>query len=162
MRELLLLTLDDLPVPGHLLVQLLLQAAHQGVHHHVAILLDIELATQLSDLTLQLLRLLRARQVLILHKGAQLFIFSKKSFNSIILLSHSPTDLLDCLDHLSDLLLFICDMLLYRLQPAGLPLDNLVDLCGDGFDEGVVVGLRLVLLFVCKTSQLIYVHLLLI
>ena len=53
MRELLLLTLDDLSVPGHLLVELLLQAAHQGVHHHVAILLDVELASQFSDLALQ-------------------------------------------------------------------------------------------------------------
>ena len=91
-----------------------------------------------------------------------MLIFSEQCFNSIILLSHSPTDLLDCLDHLSDLLLFIRNMLLYRMQPAGLPLDNLVDLSGYGFDEGIIVGLRLVLLLVSKTSQLIYVHLLLI
>ena len=46
-------TLDGLPIPVHLLVELLLQAAHQGVHHHVAILLDVELASQLPYLALQ-------------------------------------------------------------------------------------------------------------
>ena len=46
-------TLNGLPILGHLLVELLLQAAHQGVHHHVAILLDVELASQLADLALQ-------------------------------------------------------------------------------------------------------------
>ena len=35
-----------LPVLGQLFVELLFEAAHKGVHHHVAVLLDIEFTIQ--------------------------------------------------------------------------------------------------------------------
>ena len=40
-----LLTLDNFPVLRYLLVQLLLECSHESIHHLIASLLDLELAS---------------------------------------------------------------------------------------------------------------------
>ena len=110
LRQVVLLALDDLPVLGHLLVQFLLETAHQGIHHQITVLPDLELAAELTHLSLDfrlilllLLQLLLrlqdfALQVVhgLLRIGHQLFRlrrfelflvnFGLKQFDSLILL----------------------------------------------------------------------------
>ena len=49
-----LLVLDNLAIPRHLLIQLLLEPAHQGIHHLIPTLLHFKLAAELAELALQL------------------------------------------------------------------------------------------------------------
>ena len=110
-----LLAFDDLSVPRHLLLELLLQPVHQGIHHFVAAQFDFELAAEFAHFALQALLLLSTRLVLVLDKCTELLILGKQGSNRLIFLSQGPADLLNALDHLADLFLLIRDVLLNRL-----------------------------------------------
>ena len=110
LRQIILLALDDLPVLDHFLVQFLLETAHQGIHHQIAVLLDFELAVELvhlgldfrltlllllqlllraQDFALQVMHgLLRINHQLFRLRRFELFLvdFGLKQFDSLILL----------------------------------------------------------------------------
>ena len=147
--NLICLTADCLLSMLQFLDQLLLKTAHQGVHHFVSAGLHFKVASEPFNFALQsdlsrtrlLLTLSRkglyGTELLILtldHTVQELVIFEQGA-NSVVFITHYTGECLDTVNHLDHLLLFVAHVLLHRLKPACLSLDNIVDLPGHSVEE---------------------------
>lgn len=113
------LLLIHLTVGTHLFLQLLFEGAHESGQHPVAILLDLEIATELVYLRLQLCCRLAGHQLFVPELLLVIFdecphglVLAKKRSYALVLVLNDAADMVDCLSHLGHLLLLIVEMLL--------------------------------------------------